>query len=113
MANDPSMPPSEQADRVPTDNSPAMSQAPMAPQGPAGGNVMVNIPMAEFEEIYKIILKLAIGMGQLRKSAMGRGAAAPAAPMAAPAPATEPSTENESGEDEDFLKGVAEEGNKS
>lgn len=111
------MPPSEQAAKVPTDNSPAMSPdmaAPAAPAAGGGGNVMITMPKAAFEAIHGLVIQLAMGLEQLKKGAeaqAGGAGPAPAAPVgptpAGPAPA-------EAGEesDEDFLKGLAEEGTK-
>jgi hypothetical protein len=123
MANDPSMPPSEQADRVPTNNSPAMAPTPAPMPAPAGGNVMITIPKAAFDAVHTLVLQLATGLDQLKKHVDSQSAGAPqgAPSMPAPAPAATPapaasedeSSENEQGEDEDFLKGVAEAGNKS
>jgi len=113
MANDPTMPPSERAATTPTDNSPAMSPDMAAPAAPAGGqdgSVMVNMPKAAFDAIHQLVTQLAQGLDQLKQGveAQAQGGAAPA-PAAAPAAAPEAS---EGPSDDDFLKGIAEEGNK-
>jgi len=116
MANDPTMPPSEQAATTPTNNSPAMSpdmaggDAPAAPAGDQDGSVMVNMPKAAFDAIHQLVTQLAQGLDQLKQGveAQAKGGEAPApaaAPEQAPAAPEGPS-------DDDFLKGIAEEGNK-
>lgn len=118
MANDPSLPPSEQAPSTPVNNSPAMSPD-MAGGAPAGdqGSVMVNMPKAAFDAIHQLVTQLAQGLDQLKQgvdaqAGGGQGAPAPAGP-AAPA-AGAPAEETGPGEqsDEEFLKGLAEEGSK-
>ena len=116
MANDPSMPPSEQAATTPTDNSTAMSQAPMPPQqeAPDAGNVMLTVPKAAFDAVHALVLELATGLDQLKKNVDGQagagqpqmGAVAPESPETAPVEVTDGQS------DDDFLKGLAEEGNK-
>lgn len=113
MANDPSMPPSEQNPGMPVDNSPASASPDMAaPAAPAGdqGSVMVNMPKAAFDAIHQLVTQLAQGLDQLKQGveaqAQGGAAEAPTAAPAAPAPAGGPQN------DEEFLKGLAQEGNK-
>ena len=117
MANDPSMPPSEQNPGTPVDNSPAMA-AP-APSGPAApsapeGNVMISMPKQVFDAMHGIVVQLAMTLDKLRGT-VEQGPQGAAAPMAAPAAAASaPSPaegQPESETDEDFLKGLAEEGN--
>ena len=116
MANDPSMPPSEQNPGVPVDNSPAMASPDMGTTAPAAaeqGSVMVNMPKAAFDAIHELVSQLAQGLDQLKQSVEAQaqgGAPAPAPEAAAP---TAPAPAPEGGQsDEDFLKGLAEEGNK-
>ena len=112
MANDPSMPPSEQNPGVPVDNSPAMASPDMAaPAG--GGDVMISMPRAAFTAIRTLVSQLAQGLDQLEQSvsqqeAQAGGGAPEAGPAAggAPAPGAEPDA------DEAFLKSLAEEGSK-
>jgi len=117
MANDPSMPPSEQAATTPTDNSPAMSADMAGAPAPAGGqdgSVMINMPKAAFDAIHALVTQLSQGLDQLKQGvdsqAQGGAASAPAAAPTAP----EPPAAGGKGEmsDDDFLKGLAEEGNK-
>ena len=114
MANDPTMPPSEQAATTPTNNSPAMSPdmaaAPAPEAGGQDGSVMVNMPKAAFDAIHQLVTQLAQGLDQLKQGveAQARGGSAPS-PEAAPAQAPEASG---GPSDDDFLKGIAEEGNK-
>lgn len=113
MANDPSMPPSEQNPGVPVDNSPAMSpEAPAgmpAPGGAAsGGNVTISMPKAEFDAMHAIVMQLATALNQLKSNVdQPAGGPVPVGMASEPKPMEggEPS-------DEDFLKGLAEEGNK-
>ena len=123
MANDPSMPPSEQAPTTPTNNSPAMAGSPdmgapsPAPQGGGDGSVMVNMPKAAFDAIHQLVTQLAQGLDQLKQGveaqAQQGAGAAPAGPQAPAGPeAPAPEVGEAPSEDEDFLKGVAEEGNK-
>jgi len=111
MANDPSMPPSDQNPGVPIDNSPAMASPDMAAPAGDGGSVMISMPKVAFDAIHQLVTQLSQGLDQLKQGvdtqAQG-GAPAPAAP-AAPA-ASAPTSEPEN--DEDFLKGLAQEGNK-
>lgn len=126
MANDPTMPPSEQAATTPTNASPTMAGSPdmgapsPAPQGGGEGSVMVNMPKAAFDAIHQLVTQLAQGLDQLKQGVeaqaqQGAGAAfagpqAPAGPEAPSAPS--PEAVQEPDEDDTFLKGVAEEGNK-
>jgi len=108
------MPPSEQNPGTPVDNSPAMSPDMSAPMGGGqDGSVMVNMPKAAFDAIHQLVTQLAQGLDQLKQGveAQAKGGAAP--DMAAPAPAA-PAPQAAGGEqsDEDFLKGLAEEGSK-
>ena len=110
------MPPSEQAPSTPVNNSPAMSPD-MAGGAPAGdqGSVMVSMPKAAFDAIHQLVTQLAQGLDQLKQGVdtqAGKGQGAPAGPVAPSAGA--PSEEASEGEqsDEDFLKGLAEEGSK-
>ena len=130
MANDPSMPPSEQAPRVPVNASPAMSPGagpampppPGAGGPPAGpeGNVMINIPKGAFDAMHRIVLQLAVGLNELKKNVdaqqSGGGmppGAGPVPPGAGPEPSASPAPEGEGdASDEEFLKGLAEEGTK-
>ena len=108
------MPPSEQSATTPTDNSPAMSPD-MVPQ-PSGGapeaeNVTISMPKPTFDAMFDLASQLAMGLEALKQSVQTGGGASPeempTPPMAPSAPA-EAGTES----DEDFLKGLAEEGNK-
>lgn len=116
MANDPSMPPSEQNPGTPVNNSPAMSSPDMsAPAAPAGGDgsIMISMPKPAFDAIHTLVTQLAQGLDQLKQGVeqQAQGGApteAPAALAQAPAAPADAKQEN----DEDFLKGLAEEGNK-
>lgn len=111
MANDPSMPPSEQNPGVPLDNSPAMASPDMGAPAPADNNVMISMPKPAFDAMHAIVMQLASGLEQLKKNvdSQNQGAAAPKTPAAPAAPADSAAGEPS---DEDFLKGLAEEGNK-
>ena len=131
------MPPSEQAPRVPVNASPAMSPGagpamppppgaggppPGAGRPPAGseGNVMVNIPKGAFDAMHRIVLQLAIGLNELKKNVDAQqsgGGMPPGAgsipPEAGSEPSASPAPEGEGdASDEEFLKGLAEEGTK-
>ena len=116
MANDPSMPPSEQAATTPTGNSPAMSPDMSGGSAPSGGqgSVMVTMPKEAFDAIHQLVTQLSQGLDQLKQGvefqAQESSPAGASAPAASPAGAPSPSGESES--DEDFLKGLAEEGSK-
>lgn len=81
---------------------------------------MVNMPKAAFDAIHQLVTQLAQGLDQLKQGVeaqaqQGAGAAfagpqAPAGPEAPAAPSPEAGQEPD--EDDTFLKGVAEEGNK-
>jgi len=109
MANDPSMPPSEQNPGVPVNNSPAMVPTPPAvPAGPAApeGNVMISMPKQVFDAMHGIVVQLAMTLDKLRGTVeQGPGGA----PSQVPPPAAPEPSQGET--DEDFLKGLAEEGN--
>jgi len=113
MANDQTMPPSEQ--NLPPDmgKGPA-SPADMAPAGvPApqdGGSVMVSMPKAAFDAIHQLIVQLASGVDQLAQGVnqQAAGGSPEGAPMPPEAP-TGGAQGEEGGSDEDFLKSMAQE----
>jgi len=117
MANDPSMPPSEQSATTPTDNSPEMSPD-MVPQpseaSPEAGNVMISMPKTAFDAMFEMVTQLAMGLETLKKTVDAGAAGAPVPSEAMPTPPTAPSapTGDMAESDEEFLKGLAEEGNK-
>lgn len=81
------------------------SPAEMAPEAgaPAGdGSVMISMPKDAFDAIHQLIVQLAQGVDALAQGVNQEAASAGEAPMA---PAGEPA-----GMDEEFLKGIAEEG---
>jgi hypothetical protein len=126
MANDPSMPPSEQASRVSVNASPAMSPEaePSMPPPRAGGpppgdgGVMINIPKGAFDAMHRIVISLAVGLTELKKTVDAQAGGGmppegmPMPPQAGPVPSG-PSPEGVGDESEEsFLKGLAEEGSK-
>ena len=114
MANDPSMPPSEQNPGVPVDNSPAMSSPDMAAPAGDGGDVMISMPRAAFTAIHTLVTQLAQGLDQLEQTvAQQEGKGGPAgAPTAAPAAPAGAPAGGEPDSNEAFLKSLAEEGSK-
>jgi hypothetical protein len=97
--NDPMPTPDEGMGMAPADN--------MAPDAgaPAGdGSVMISMPKVAFDAIHQLIVQLASGVDSLAQNVnqQASGAAAPEAAPAAPKASTPA--------DEDFLKGIAQEG---
>jgi hypothetical protein len=126
MANDPSMPPSEQTPNVPGNLPPegGPESPTVAPSEPGTGGV-VAIPKPVFEAVYSLVVQLASGLYQIKTSTdsqtpakslpVSPEAAAPAAPEAAAPAAPEaagPMQRAPEESDEEFLKGLAEQGNK-
>jgi len=116
MANDQTMPPSEQ--NLPPDmgKGPA-SPADMAPPAgmPApqdGGSVMITMPKAALDAIRELVVQLASGVDQLAQGVnqQAAGGSPEGAPMPPESPESAPSPEAGGGDD-DFLKSIAQEGN--
>lgn len=105
MAQDKTMPPTEAPTPTP-DAMPGEMAAPTPDMAtPAGGKVMVQMPSDAFDSIYTLVTQLQTGLEALKSDVeaqkQGAGAASPAvAPTEAPA----------GGSDEEFLKGIAQEG---
>jgi hypothetical protein len=118
MANDPSMPPSEQSPNVSVNTSPNPSPntQTVSPSEPGTGGV-VAIPKPVFEAVYALVVQLASGLYQIKTHSDGQAPAQelPVTQEAMPpegpemAPPAEGALEQS---DEEFLKGLAEQGNK-
>jgi len=109
MANDTTMPPSEQSDApMPTGEM----APPQDPQGGQDGSVMISMPKIAFDAIHALVTQLASGIDQLKQGVdqqvSGSGAPSEEMPPAGPTGGQE----SPSGSDEDFLKGLAQEGSK-
>ena len=109
---DKTMPPND-----PMEGSPAMpgemgATAPMADMPPAqGGDVMISMPKSAFDAMQQIVQSLAQGLAQLQKDVEGQAKGGPSqgameAEKEAAMPGGAPAAE-----DEEFLKGMMEEGN--
>jgi hypothetical protein len=97
MPEEDQMPPAE----MPTPEAPV---APPMPQD--GGSVMISMPRDAFNAMREIVSQLAMGLDQLAQSVEQQTAPAEGQPpVAAPAPAAPMAP----GEDEEFLKSMAEE----
>jgi len=105
---DKTMPPND-----PMEGSPAMpgEMGATAPMGdmppPQGGDVMISMPKSAFDQMQQIVQALAQGLNELAKSVNGQAQggemeAQEEAAMPGGAPAAE---------DDEFLKGMMEEGN--
>jgi hypothetical protein len=82
----------------------------MAPDAgaPAGdGSVMISMPKVAFDAIHQLIVQLASGVDSLAQN-VNQQASGAAAPEAAPSMPSAP--EAPAPADEDFLKGIAQEG---
>ena len=82
--------------------APADNMAPDAGAPAGDGSVMISMPKVAFDAIHQLIVQLASGVDSLAQSVNQQASeAAPSMPSApeSPAPA-----------DEDFLKGIAQEG---
>ena len=113
MANDTTMPPSEQPDAASSGAGPAPTgemAPPQDPQGGGDGSVMVTMPKVAFDAIHALVTQLASGLDQLKQGVeqQASGAGAPSAEMPPAGPAG--GQEAAGGADEDFLKGLAQEG---
>jgi hypothetical protein len=83
---------------------------------------MINIPKGAFDAMHRIVLQLAVGLNELKKNVdaqqsggapMPPPGAGPVPPGAGPEPSAPPAPEGEGdASDEEFLKGLAEEGTK-
>jgi hypothetical protein len=85
------------------------------PQGvPDAGNVMLTIPKAAFDAVHALVLELATGLDQLKKNVDGQAGAGqpPMSEVAPESPEMAPVEAAGGQSDDDFLKGLAEEGNK-
>jgi hypothetical protein len=109
---DKTMPPNDPMEGAPTNPAEMGATAPM-PEAPAqGGDVMISMPKSAFDAMQQIVQSLAQGLAQLAKDVEGQAGGAPSPQGAVEA-------EKESGmpggapaaEDEEFLKGMMEEGN--
>lgn len=109
---DKTMPPND-----PMEGSPAMpgemgATAPigdMAP--PAGGDVMISMPKGAFDAMHQIVMQLSQGLDELAKTVNAQaGGGSPAGAMEVEKEAATPGGASTS-EDEEFLKGMMEEGN--
>ena len=83
-----------------------MPEAPVAPPMPQdGGSVMISMPRDAFNAMREIVSQLAMGLDQLAQSVEQQSTPTEVQPpVAASAPAPAPP-----GEDEEFLKSMAEE----
>jgi hypothetical protein len=92
-------------DQMPPAEMP-MPEAPVAPPMPQdGGSVMISMPRDAFNAMREIVSQLAMGLDQLAQSVEQQSAPTEGQPpVAASAPAPVPP-----GEDEEFLKSMAEE----
>lgn len=110
---DKTMPPND-----PMEGSPAMpgemgATAPMKDMAPpAGGDVMISMPKGAFDAMHQIVVQLSQGLDELAKTvnAQAGGGGSPEGAMEAEKEAAAPGGAPSS-EDEEFLKGMMEEGN--
>ena len=116
MPNDKTMPPSEQLDAPSSGTGPAPSadMAPsgteMPPQGGGDGSVMVTMPKAAFDAMHALVAQLASGLDQLKQGVEQQASGAGAPPAEMPPQAPEGGASGGAGSDDEFLKGLAQEG---
>lgn len=106
---DKTMPPN---DPMPTDSAgtgiaPAENMAPDAGAPAGDGSVMISMPKVAFDAIHQLIVQLASGVDSLAQGVNQQAAGAGEPPAAEMAPAA---PEASTPADEDFLKGIAQEG---
>ena len=93
--------------------APMQDMAPPAPQGGDSGSVMISMPKEAFDAIHQLISQLSSGFDNLAQSVgqQAGGAGEPPAPPEGGMPPQAPAGGMQSGGDDDFLKGIAQEGN--
>jgi hypothetical protein len=95
--------------------SPEAEMAPPASAPGGDGSVMISMPKVAFDAIHQLIMQLAQGADNLAQSVnqqAGAGAPASGAPMMPPGGPGGPAESMGGGDDEEFLKQIAAEGNK-